>query len=131
MEWVRDFGGFIGDMFRHWVGKMTGLLSIALAIAPVVAPKFFEGSAGLIHNRWMWWASAAFSFVIASRLAWDQQRHARLEVEAQLRAAKEELADRYPNLKGEIALGYLDIGKRYEKDRLLIYEGGCVVMRKP
>jgi hypothetical protein len=40
--------------------------------------------------------------------------------------AQEELADRYPRLKGEIVLGYLDIGKRCEKDRLLIYEGDCI-----
>jgi hypothetical protein len=126
MQWLREFGHFIGDMFHHWVGQMTGPLSIILAVAPVVTPHFFEGDAGLIHNRWIWWAAAALSFIVASRLAWDQQRHARLEVERQLRMAQEELADRYPRLKGEIVLGYLDIGKRYEKDCLLIYEGDCV-----
>lgn len=127
MGWLQEFGSFIGDMFHHWVGKMTGLLSIILAAAPVAAPKFFEGDAGIIHNRWIWWGASAFSFIIASRLAWDQQRHGRLEAENRLQIAKEELADRYPRLKGEIKLAYLDLGANCYKGSIYHSHGPCVL----
>jgi hypothetical protein len=60
-------------------------------------------------------------------VAWNEQRNKRLEVEKYLRDAQEELADRLPMLKGEIALAYLDIGKYYHINRMMMdYEEYCV-----
>lgn len=127
MGWLQDSARFLGDMFHHWVGKMTGFLSVILALAPVIAPHFFEGHIGLIHNRGVWWIASALSFVIASRLAWDQQRGGRLEAETQLREVREELADRYPRLKGELKLGYLNLGAHCYKGLLYNSHGPCVL----
>lgn len=126
-DWFKGFGSFFGDMYRQTVGKMTGLLSIILALAPVECPGFFAGNRGLPHSKWTWEVAAAVSFFFAAYSAWSEQHKARLEAERQLRAAKEELSEQYPRLQGEIVLGYLDIGKRYETDRLFDCPGDCIV----
>jgi hypothetical protein len=98
MGWLQDFNLFIHDMFRHWVGKMTGALSIFLAAAPLVTPKFFEGDIGLVHNRWIWWGASALSFLIASRMAWGEQRKKHREAEEAIQELSAKLADRSPRV---------------------------------
>ncbi|HTW50032.1 MAG TPA: hypothetical protein VMD92_18890 [Acidobacteriaceae bacterium] len=98
VAWLSGFAEFFGDMLRHWVGKMTGFLSIVLGVSPVVWPEFFAGDQGIVHNRWLWWAAAAVSFFIASRLAWDEQRKHRQEAEREREKAHERLMDQSPRI---------------------------------
>jgi len=98
MEWFGDFGWFLRDMYRHWVGKLTATLSILLAISPLVRPDFFSGNKGLIHTQWAWWIASAFAFFIASRLAWDEQRTKRIEAEQRAVNAEKKLEDERPKL---------------------------------
>jgi hypothetical protein len=98
MSWLSGFDEYTRDMFRDWVGKMTGVLSILLAIAPLVSPAFFSGDAGLWRTRWFWWGAAIVSFFIASRLAWDEQRRKRDEAEQKLAAAESKYFDERPQL---------------------------------
>ena len=89
-------------MFRHWVGKMTGLLSIVLAVMPLVDPGLFSGDSGLWRTRWLWWIAAAFSFFIASRLAWDEQRKKKLLAETELAHIEKKHFDERPQIGMEI-----------------------------
>jgi hypothetical protein len=80
-DWLKGLGLFLADMYRHTVGKMTGVLSIILALAPVLCPDFFSGDRGLLHSKWAWEVAAAISFFFAAHSAWSEQHKARLEVE--------------------------------------------------
>jgi hypothetical protein len=90
-KWLYAFGEFWHDMSRHWVGKMTGLLSVILAVVPLVIPTWFAGDMGLWLTRRLWWGGAAVSFFIASRLAWDEQRKKRKELEDKIDILKPKL----------------------------------------
>lgn len=62
---------------------------------------------------------AAILFCWGAYAAWS-------DADKQVEELKEKLLDRVPRVQGEIVLGYLEIGKRYKRDRLLIYERDCV-----
>lgn len=87
MAWIKGFIPFLQDMFRHWVGQMTGALSIVLGVFPVARPDFFSGAKGLLHNQWLWWSVSAIAFFIAARAAWDEQRKRAGNAEKQLEDA--------------------------------------------
>lgn len=74
----KNFKDFFDDIFRHAVGKLTGGLSIVLGVFPVAFPSFFIGDQGILHARWLWWAAAAISFLLAAKAAWSEKK---LEVE--------------------------------------------------
>jgi hypothetical protein len=60
-------------MFHHWVGRITGFLSIVIGLAPVIFPKSFAGDAGLIHTQTVWWLVSAIAFLLAAKAAWEEQ----------------------------------------------------------
>jgi hypothetical protein len=80
-NWVKGFSLFLADMYRHMVGKLTGFLSIVLALAPLWFPDFFSGNKGLLHSKWMWETAAAVSFFLASYSAWREQHQDFLKAE--------------------------------------------------
>ena len=90
-SWLGESGLFFADMFRHMVGKLTGVLSVVLGLAPVIFPSWFSGDSGILHNRWLWECSGALAFFLASRSAWKEQ-HDSAKAE---RAAKEAIEQKY------------------------------------
>lgn len=91
-----SFLEFVGDMYRHWVGKMTATLSVLIALSPLVFPSFFGGDKGLLKTQWTWWAVSAISFLIASRMAWGEQHKKRKIIESENLELEKKLSDRAP-----------------------------------
>lgn len=117
------FVKFCGSVWNHWEARFGTTFAVILAVAqylclaigdPDKTPKWVKE-----FPPYLWLAVGAVLLFWACYGAWDEQHEGRLN-------AEEELADRYPRLKGEISLGYLDIGKHYEKDRLFVYDGSCI-----
>ena len=79
-----SIGSFFGDMLRHWVGKMTGAMSLMLSVAPLIYPDWFAGSKGFFHQRAVYWLAGAVCLLVASFAAWSEK-------DQQLRAAQKEL----------------------------------------
>jgi hypothetical protein len=82
--WLSDFVLFIRDIFRHVVGRMTGLLSIVLAVFPIADPSFFAGDQGILHTRAVWWTASAIAFFFAAKAAWSEQHIALVECKKQI-----------------------------------------------
>jgi hypothetical protein len=81
MGWFRDFLLFFADMFRQWVGRLTGALSLILGVSPLVFPAFFSGDRGLIHTQWAWWIASALAFLVAAYSAWREEHKKRIAAE--------------------------------------------------
>lgn len=75
---------FFSDMFRHWIGKMTGLMSILLSIAPLMFPDWFLGTQGILHQKSIYWIASAVCFLVASYSAWDEAKSKNDESKARL-----------------------------------------------
>jgi hypothetical protein len=95
---------------------MSGILSIAREVLGFWNPQRFPESRLLS-------ASLLSACVISFGMAWWIENNDKRKIISEKKQLEEELADRYPRLKGEITLGYLDTGKRYEKNRVIVSEG--------
>jgi MFS family permease len=87
-KWFGALQSYFADMFRHTVGKLTGFLSIALGVAPVIFPDFFGGDRGLLHVRSVWWIASAIAFFLASLAAWREQHEELLKCQKQIEDRK-------------------------------------------
>ena len=76
---------FVADMFRHWVGKMTGFLSVILGVAPIAFPEWFAGFQGLLHEKSMYWLAAVVCYLVATFIAWKEKN-------SELESTRNELA---------------------------------------
>jgi len=74
-------------MFRHWVGKVTGALSLITAGAPLVWPQFFVGDRGLLLSRSLFFSISAVAFFLASLSAWSEKKDALVKAEEKLEDA--------------------------------------------
>jgi hypothetical protein len=93
---------------------------------PSVSGTFIFVSVSILEHFWDHTvASYVFIVLAAAIFSWGAFA-AWSSADKQVKKLEEQLADRVPRVKGEIVLGYLEIGKRYEKDRLLMYDGDCV-----
>jgi hypothetical protein len=87
MGWFFDIGEFLRDMFRHWVGIVSGLFSIFLACFQLGAPSFFAGDRGLLHSRMTFAALCLFAFFLACLSAWREKKAALNKANEDLDAA--------------------------------------------
>lgn len=98
MRPLTDFWLFIGDMFRHWVGAMTSVISVLLGFAPVFWPHFFSGHSGLLHARWAWLTASGLAFLIAAHSAWRQQKGKFVQAERLASDLRAQLDNRRPRI---------------------------------
>ena len=68
MHHVREY---LAALFHAWVGRMSGLASVALLFLPLLLPSIFANSKVIERPTW---AAAALCFLIASYAAWLRER---------------------------------------------------------
>ncbi|WP_433964252.1 hypothetical protein [Tunturiibacter gelidiferens] len=74
MEWLDDTREFFRDMFRHWVGIVSGIFSILTALFQLNSPSYFSGDKGLTHSRVLFALLSIAAFFLACRSAWNEKR---------------------------------------------------------
>jgi hypothetical protein len=87
MEWFTDAGEFVRDMFRHWVGTVSGICSVLIVCFQLSAPSFFAGDRGLFHSRITFAGLCLFAFFLACLSAWREKKEAVNKAEEGMRAA--------------------------------------------
>jgi hypothetical protein len=95
-RWFAGVGLFFVDVFRHTVGILAGVVSIALTAFNLAFPSFFAGERGLLHSRWVYEVAAVLAYFVAAYSAWKQQRQQAVE-------AQRKLEDRRPRIAFSVA----------------------------
>ena len=102
-RWFAEFGLFFSDIWRHTVGRLSGVLSIVLAILGFALPAFFAGEPGLRHSRWAFELAALLAFILAAYSAWKEQHRQAVEQHQKVVETLQKLDDRRPRIAFSVA----------------------------
>jgi hypothetical protein len=100
--WAENIGGFFRDMFRHWVGKVTGGLSLITASTPLALPQLFVGDKGLLFSRVLFLSVSVVAFFCASLSAWVEKKNALCKAQRDLEDA---IDKNRPEVTAEFTMG--------------------------
>lgn len=89
-------------MLRHWVGKVTGGVSIITAVVPLAFPHFVSGDKAVLHSRIIFFFISALAFFLASLSAWQEKRDAFEKAKASLEDATD---TNRPEVTAEFTMG--------------------------
>jgi hypothetical protein len=102
-RWFAGFGLFFSDIWHHTVGRLSGVLSVVLAILGFALPAFFVGEPGLRHSRWAFELAALLSFTLAAYSAWKEQHRQVVEQHQKVVETQQKLDDRRPRIAFSVA----------------------------
>jgi len=80
-------GEFLYDMFRDWVGQVTGGLSLITVCFALIWPRLFDGDKGLLLFCTLFFSISAITFFLASLSAWSKKKTALVKSEKALEDA--------------------------------------------
>ena len=130
----KHLGVFIGAVWGHWEARFGTTFAVILAFVQYAVLAFADPQKMPGWAKWIkdfppsiWLSVGAVMLFWACYAAWHEERTEAIGIEERRRKLEEELADRYPRLKGEIKLAYLDLGAHCYKGRICNSHGPCVL----